>query len=93
MSYFIVEKAANGMYIIKINFDKVGIIFTTGSFNIAAARVANLSYPDYLKWCRDHYNAEIIGKGSYYCLPYFKNKKDAEEVASILNLRVKFRRS
>lgn len=54
----------------KINIDKSVYDYIgggiTGSFNILFARIWGLSYPDFLRYVRDKYNATLHGKNRGY---------------------------
>ena len=56
----------------------------SGSFNIICARLLGFSYPDYLRFVRDNYNASLRGRQGY-TYSYFKNKQDCEKVVRLLN--------
>ena len=46
------------------------------SYNVLFARLMNLSYAQYLRFCRDILDAELVGKNKIYPIPYFvKNPK------------------
>lgn len=60
---------------------------TTGSFNIIAARVLGISFPDYLRLCRDEFGAMLVGKGSLYPVPYFDKTYAVRQLVKILNAR------
>lgn len=55
-----------------------------GSYNIIAARLFGLSYPDYLRYVRKNFNATLLGRNGYswYC---FKNKQDCARLVNLLN--------
>lgn len=64
-----------------VNSDKFSC---NGSYNVIMARFIGLSYPDYLRYCRDKYNAILRGRAGYtYCV--YKNKKDCQAVCDELN--------
>lgn len=85
--YFYVEESAyhSGKYTIKIDFTMLPPMRTTGSYNLLPARILNLSYADYLRYCRDICKAEIIGKNSKYPIAYFKDKAEIENLVQTLN--------
>lgn len=76
-----------GKYIIRANHEKFRLDSTEGSFNIIGARLMGLTYANYLRMCRDVYDAEIIGKGSNYPYPVFKKAKKLEDLIEQLNTR------
>lgn len=61
----------NKKYIITIDTAAFNMHNTTGSFNIIAARLMGLSYPQYLRMCRDVFGATIVGKNTNYPVAYF----------------------
>lgn len=60
---------------------------TLSSFNVLYARILGLSYPDMLRYFRDHYNAKIVGKMGYYCVMHFDNEKDCWAACNLLSSR------
>ena len=56
----------------------------SGSFNIVAARVLDFTYPDYLRYVRQNYNATLKGKKGYSYAVY-KDRKDCVAVVTLLN--------
>ena len=70
VEYFTLEESPYkpGKYTLRINFDKLPEMRTTGSFNLLPARLLNLSYAQYLRFCRD-----IVGAYSLVILfcPFF----------------------
>lgn len=58
-----------------------------GSYHILEARLMMLSYPQYLRLCRDVYGAELFGKNSFV-VPYFSDKKKAQPLIDELNKRI-----
>lgn len=63
---------------------------TTGSFNVFIARVLNLSYADFLRYCRDRLGAELIGKNKRYVVPYFENSAEVLALIKLLNTRMEY---
>ena len=63
---------------------------TTGSFNVFIARVLNLSYADFLRYCRDKLGAELIGKNKRYVVPYFENNPAVTALIKLLNTRMEY---
>ena len=58
-----------------------------GSFLVLFARIMGLSYPDFLRFVRDTYNARLSGKGHKYISFYFPTKQDAENFANMIDNR------
>lgn len=61
---------------------------TTGSYMVLAARVMNLSYVDYLRFCRDQLGAELMGKNKKYVTVYFDKTPEVEAFVKLLNSRM-----
>ena len=76
-----------GKYIIRAYLDKFHLEHTEGSFNIIQARLFGLTYPNYLRMCRDVFGAEIIGKNSNYPVAYFKLSQGLNDLIDQLNAR------
>ena len=57
-----------------------------GSYNVVAARLFGLSYPNFLRYARENYNAEIVGRDGYAYLT-FKNSADCDRLVKELNRR------
>lgn len=61
-----------------------------GSFNVIKARLFGLSYPSYLRMCRDKYKAILKGKNGYSYTYWRKEDKDSlVELIKELNKRWK----
>lgn len=63
---------------------------TTGSFALMPARLLNISYADYCRFCRDVLGAEIVGKGNQYPVVYFKKNQDSLIFVRLLNARANY---
>lgn len=74
-------------YVIVPVHENFYLTHTEGSFNVIAARVLGLSFPDYLRLCRDEFGAELVGKGTLYPVAYFNKTKELREFVKILNAR------
>ena len=82
------ESSTPNKYIITYDPDKgFPITYTSGSFAVLPARLMNLTYPDYLRLCRDEFGAEIIGKNSDYPIAYFPKSKNLFQFIHLLNSR------
>lgn len=88
--YFTLEESASqpGKYTIAIDFDKLGTMRTTGSFNLLFARLMNMEYARYLRFCRDVVGAEIVGKGRAYPVAYFRKTINTNVFIRLLNSRM-----
>lgn len=86
---FIKEEAASqpGKWRILPLHENFHLKYTEGSYNIICARLMGLTYPQYLRMCRDCFGAEIIGKGSNYPVAYFKRSKELDALIELLNVR------
>lgn len=71
-----------------LGHDLIGNILS-GTYNAIAARLFGLTYPEYLRYVRENYNATIIGKKGY---PFaaFKNAGDCNRLVKELNDRWAF---
>ena len=76
-----------GKWMIRPIQDNFHLDSTEGSFNIICARLMGLTYPQYLRMCRDCFGAEIVGKNSYYPVAYFKRSKELDALIDNLNAR------
>lgn len=61
--------------------------YTEGSYNIICARLMNLSYAQYLRFCRDMCGATIVGKGHKYPIAYFPRGERVQALCRLLNTR------
>lgn len=88
--YFKLEESASrpGKYIIVANFDNLPAMTTTGSYNILPARLLNLTYAQYLRFCRDIVGGEIGGKNSIYPVAYFTKSMTTNAFVRLLNGRM-----
>ena len=88
--YFYLEESPYqpGKYKVSMNFDEFPGIRTVGSYNLLPARLLGLSYANYLRYCRDVYKAEVIGKNTMYPIAYFENNFAAGDLIRILNERM-----
>lgn len=87
MNYFYLDESPSnvGKYMIRLNFTKLPASHTKGSYNILLARMLGLTYAEFLRYCRDFYGAEIIGKGTYYPVPYFSKDSNVNSLIKLLN--------
>ena len=86
--YFLDESVYHpGKYMIFLNHSYLPKHTMRGSYHILEARLMMLSYPQYLRLCRDVYGAELFGKNSFV-VPYFSDKKKAQPLIDELNKRI-----
>lgn len=60
---------------------------TEGSFAVIGARLLNLEYHQYLRFLRDEFHGEIVGKNRLYPVVYFKRSPELDELVRLLNNR------
>jgi hypothetical protein len=78
-------------YVIRFNVDlKYFPNGTTSSYGVFIARLLNLPYPEYLRYCRDVLGAELIGKGSRYIVGYFDDTPEVQLFIKLLNTRMAY---
>lgn len=76
-----------GKYAIRLVHEKFHLTNFRGSCNCIPAKIMMLSYANYLRYCRDYFGAELIGKNQKYPIALFKDKKRAEILVKELNRR------
>lgn len=86
--YFYLDESPiyRGKYLIRLRHEN--LLFPTGtrgSFNVFLARLCNLSYAQYLRYCRDVLGAEIVGKGHHYPIAYFEVNETTRMFVKFLN--------
>ena len=86
---FYKEESASfpGKYIIKVDTEKFHIQSAKGSLHIIQARLFGLMYSEYLRMCRDFFEADIVGKNELYPVAYFKSIEKLEILIDNLNAR------
>lgn len=91
-TYFTLEESPYqpGKYRLDINFDLLPPIRTEGNYFVLFARLMNLSYAQFLRFCRDEFDAEIIGKDSRYPSAYFKKTAKTSALVRLLNSRMNY---
>ena len=91
--FFLLDESPiyKGKYVIRFNVDlKYFPNGTRGSYNIFMARLLNLSYAEFLRYCRDKLGAELIGKGTRYPVPYFTLTEEVQLLVRLLNTRMAY---
>lgn len=88
--YFFLEESPYhpGKHILRIDFEAMPKMSSAGSFNILPARLLNLSYAQYLRFCRDILKAEIIGKNEKYPIVYFTPSMETNAFLRLINSRM-----
>lgn len=61
-----------------------GKFYASGSYNVFASRILGFTYPDYLRYVRDNYNAVLKGREGYSYAIY-KNRNDCYDIVKVLN--------
>lgn len=89
--YFIFDESPcyPGKY--KVILGREGLPFKSpvvGSYGVFAARLLGLSWTDYLRYCRDVWDAELVGRNSTYVLAYFPMNEKSEKFRKMLNERL-----
>lgn len=80
-----------GKYIISLHHEQFPFAAgTSGSYNVFLARLAGLSYADFLRMCRDEFGAEIIGKDKLYPVAYFNFGEGLSALTKWLDTRAKY---
>lgn len=83
--YFDESPAFPNKYMIRVNHEALGCTYTEGSYNVLCARLLGLDYPTYLRYCRDVFGAELIGKGCRYIYPVFNKDSLTRQLVKTLN--------
>lgn len=88
--YFRLEESPSrpGKYTITPVFENFPKMSTSGSFNLLPARLMNLSYAQYLRFCRDILSGEIVGKGHIYPIAYLSKTQNTVAFVRLLNSRM-----
>ena len=88
-TYFRFEESPiqKNKYLIFPVHDNLPLTGTSGSYALLPARLLNLSYAQYLRFCRDVYGANIIGKKNFYPIAYFDLNDKTKELIELLNKR------
>lgn len=86
---FTIEEAPYnpGKWIIVPVHENFKLKYTEGSFNIICARLMNLSYAQYLRFCRDVVGGELSGKGHKYPIVFFQRGERLQAFVRLLNTR------
>ena len=74
--------------ILQFDFNELPLKHTKGSYAVLGARLMGLSWPDYLRMCRDVFGAEIIGKHTMYPVIYFTEDRLTHEFEGLLEKRI-----
>ena len=90
IEYFKIEESAvvPNRYRIVCDFDKLPGVRTDGSFNLLPARLMNLSYANYLRFCRDVIGGELYGKNTRYPIVVFSKTANLIGLVRLLNARM-----
>ena len=79
-----------GKYLIHLNFDEPTLphMYTAGSFNVLMARLFNMPYSEFLRFCRDRYGADLQGRNHLYVIPVFEKNAETMGLIEELNRRM-----
>lgn len=89
--FYMDESAINpGLWMIRVHVDLLPFSTTIGSLNVLPARLLNLTYAQYLRFCRDILFADVRGKNKLYPVPYFKRDALLDQFIKLLNARTEF---
>lgn len=78
----------NGTYLLIFKTNEYGWGQLPGHMGILGARLLQIDYVDYLRYCRDYYGAKIIGKKNAVSYLVFTDKKLVEKLAAELDRRL-----
>lgn len=90
-TYFTLEESAYhpGKFLIQLNFEAwPEMSLEEGSYAIMPCRVMGLSYPQYLRFCRDILGGEVIGKNQLYPAAYLPNSSEVRAFVKLLNAQM-----
>ena len=89
LTCFKIEESAynSGKFLICPVHENFLLKHTEGNFNVICARLMNLSYAQYLRFCRDMCGATIVGKDSKYPIVYFPQGDRVQALCRLLNAR------
>ena len=74
-----------GKCIISVHHEQFHCTSTLGSYNLLPARLLNISYANFLRLARDEYDAELVGKNTWYPIAYFPHNDKTMKLVRILN--------
>jgi hypothetical protein len=90
MDYIYVDQSPDTKYQLYNYFDQIPYynLKSGGSYHVSYARLLGISYPNYLRLCRDEFGATLIGKDWLYICPKWDNPEGAKPLARMLNARL-----
>lgn len=71
--------------VLRVDHSKFHCTYTEGSYTVLPARLLGISYADFLRLCRDEFDAEIFGRGTLYPVPYFRYTEKSKALVTLLN--------
>lgn len=88
--YFMLDKSplVEDGYILRLKDHSQYFKNIKGSYGVFYCRLLNITYPNYLRYCRDHLGAKLVGKHSTYITVYFKNNQETRDFLFYLDSRV-----
>lgn len=93
--YFQLEEATSSphKFLIMPVHDNLKKFFKTpviGRYGVLPARIMNLSYAQYCRFCRDVLGAELVGKNCKYLFILFQKTEEVQMFVRLLNKRMEF---
>lgn len=90
MEYIYVGQSPDTKYQLYNRFDLIPYynLRSGGSYHVCFARLLEVSYPNYLRLCRDEFGASLMGKDFLYICPKWDEPSGAEPLAKMLNERL-----
>ena len=95
IQYFSFKDTSNNGWTIRPNYDMFGNPYITGSYSLFACRIMGLSWPDWLRLCRQN-GAQLYGKQILYVAAVWKEPNEkflktlnerANEIAKHIDLK------
>lgn len=88
--YFYLEEVPTekNYYRIRPNLSLMPITGSGGSYIILMSRVLGISFPNYIRLCRDVFDANIKGKNVMYPLMSFRKTRELQQLVKLINSRV-----
>lgn len=89
--FYLKETEEPNRYTLAIDYDLAQEFYiksTEGSYNVLFARLMNMDYPTWLRFCRDIVGAELVGKNHLYVYPIFKKTSETVQFVDLLNTQM-----
>jgi hypothetical protein len=89
--YFYLEKVKNAPGRVRIRCRNELMNVDTGAWlEVLPARLLGLQYDEYLIFCKQNFNASIIGRQSLYPYPTFYRDEILRKFVKLLNFRLEY---